>query len=80
MADGHWVGGCCDAPFPEVTCSAWCAANGFGDCLYIQTQQTGICEVYGEGINQLGYCDIDVWEAFPDVSLEGISLRCVCSY
>jgi hypothetical protein len=76
--DGWWVSGCCDAPLPEVTCSAWCEVNGFGDCLFLHTTSTGHCEPYGSGINQLGLCDVDLWTYLPPESIDGLVVRCVC--
>lgn len=78
MSDGWWISGCCLEPLVETTCADWCAAQGFGECLFVHTTNTGACEPYGTGINQLGVCDENPWETFPTQSLDGLSIRCVC--
>lgn len=78
MEDGWWVSGCCLSPMQQHTCSDWCSSHGYGPCLFIHTTNTGTCEEYGSGINQVGLCDVDVWSTFPTESLDGLGLRCVC--
>jgi hypothetical protein len=66
-----------DETFACTTCTEWCETFGTS-CRFVHTTNTGMCEPYGDGINQLGLCDVDIFSTFPTESLEGLVIRCVC--